>query len=313
MCCGALLETKLHMRKILIGLIFCILMINSNAQRIPYRQGDLWGAKKITGRILVEPIFEEVFPFIYDDSTEYNLARFKQNDKYGFLESTFGNIIIPPIYDSATNFNNGYAKVLIGSNEFIINQKGEKFSNLNLYSEKHLSDKYLMETDLLLDKKKVNEVSVSFMLTDIYDRAYKVNSSENVYLISYKDKKWGLISETNEILPMKYDSIKTFINYTFLGYKDNKIDLVTKDSDGIYQKSGFDNVIILNRKRDNRMLFIVELDDLWGVFSTSINKIEFKYMDIKPIPESDSEFLIETVDGEKGYINNILGLEYFEK
>ena len=53
------------------------------------------------------------------------MARIKKKFKYGFIDTT-GNELIPPIYEEATDFNEGFAIAKIDGNWIVIDKQGNK-------------------------------------------------------------------------------------------------------------------------------------------------------------------------------------------
>lgn len=87
---------------------------NTNRQNYTYQDGDemveiaepiqsqnyKYGFKDQTGKIVIEPKFEEA-----SDFTEDGLARIKLNGKYGYIDKT-GKIVIEPKYDFISSYLN---------------------------------------------------------------------------------------------------------------------------------------------------------------------------------------------------------------
>ncbi|PWB22313.1 WG repeat-containing protein [Flavobacterium sp. HTF] len=100
---------------------------------------------------------------------------FKENNKWGAIDSTGVNIIKPK-YDSMTDFAKGFSIGTIGNKSYIIDKKGKATQTLK------------------------------------YDKIEK--SSAKVALVSINGK-WGAIDQNNKLItPIKYDKIEEF-NYDF--------------------------------------------------------------------------------------------------
>jgi len=114
------------------------------AKLIPFQQGDLWGYRTASGKIVIEPryVIAERFsaqgiaavsgdrgwwyidrtgkpviqPFLFDngpDPFRENLARFPRDGKFGFFDRR-GVVVIRPAFDFAAPFSGGRAAVCEG-------------------------------------------------------------------------------------------------------------------------------------------------------------------------------------------------------
>lgn len=69
-----------------------------------FPENDHFGFMDETGRVVIKPSFDAV-----EDFSE-GLAAFEVHDKWGFIDRT-GRIMIPPQFDSANSFSEGLALV----------------------------------------------------------------------------------------------------------------------------------------------------------------------------------------------------------
>ena len=67
-------------------------------------RGGKWGFKERNGKIVVEPVYDEVFTY-HDD-----LCCVEKEEKFGYINRQ-GEVVIPIEYDCATSFSEGYACV----------------------------------------------------------------------------------------------------------------------------------------------------------------------------------------------------------
>lgn len=81
-----------------------------------YRMGLL----DCVGNVVVEPISE--CTVIFSDG----LAKISQKGKFGYVDMS-GKLVIPVIFDDATDFKYGKAMVEFGNKRFCINKNGENF------------------------------------------------------------------------------------------------------------------------------------------------------------------------------------------
>jgi len=64
---------------------------------IPFRKGDLWGYADTTGKLIIEPQYDEAMIF-YNDYTFV-----KKKGKYGMINQS-GKLVLPFKYDAVTNY-----------------------------------------------------------------------------------------------------------------------------------------------------------------------------------------------------------------
>ncbi|MCH8331007.1 MAG: WG repeat-containing protein [Bacteroidetes bacterium] len=83
---------------------------------IPYRNGAKWGYSNRNKEIIIETIYEEVWPF------SESVARVMNNGKYGLIDEQ-GHTVFPVIYDQIGDFKEGLACVEL-SDKFGLIDKG---------------------------------------------------------------------------------------------------------------------------------------------------------------------------------------------
>lgn len=79
---------------------------------------DKYGAVDKTGAVKIPFQYEELWPI------SEGLILFMQNGKYGYLDGTSLEAIIPTQYEKATSFHDGMAVVYDGTKAFLIDRKG---------------------------------------------------------------------------------------------------------------------------------------------------------------------------------------------
>ena len=85
---------------------------------VKINRGGKWGFKDRSGKMAIEPVYDEVFTF-HDD-----LCCVEREEKFGFVNRN-GEIVIPIEYDCATSFSEGYACVYKREKCGYINTKNE--------------------------------------------------------------------------------------------------------------------------------------------------------------------------------------------
>ena len=108
---------------------------------VEYFQSQLLETRKVDGYFLkglmcvakdgkygfVNYYGEVVIPLIYDYASDFwgALAKVKKGNKWGFID-TLGNVVVDFIYDNAANFNNGRARVVRDNLYGFIDDSGEE-------------------------------------------------------------------------------------------------------------------------------------------------------------------------------------------
>lgn len=85
---------------------------------VKINRGGKWGFRERSGKMVIEPVYDEVFTF-HDD-----LCCVEKDEKFGFINRN-GEIVIPIEYDCATSFSEGYALVYKRDKCGYINAKNE--------------------------------------------------------------------------------------------------------------------------------------------------------------------------------------------
>lgn len=84
---------------------------------IKYKRNNKYGFKDLKGKIIIPPIYDEVFNF------SENLACVEKDNKYGYIDRN-NNLVIPYNYDLAMSFSEGLACVSIGEKSGYIDNNG---------------------------------------------------------------------------------------------------------------------------------------------------------------------------------------------
>lgn len=192
-----------------------------------------YGFINSNGKILVRPIYDEVFDF------KDGFAKVVKNKKYGFIDKT-GRIIVKPIYDDADDFSEGMALVKKGETYRFINDKGKLLFNvaqqyecikesdhyrsfndgLVLVKKKEVKKKYSNPNEELLDLIKENMYGkvINYAFLDktgkivIKDLMYEYISDFSDGLVRVcKDSKDGFIDKTGKmVIQMQYSDFSNF-------------------------------------------------------------------------------------------------------
>ena len=85
---------------------------------VKINRGGKWGFKDRSGKMVIEPVYDEVFTF-HDD-----LCCVEKEEKFGYINRN-GEIVIPIEYDCAMSFSEGYACVYKRDKCGYVNAKNE--------------------------------------------------------------------------------------------------------------------------------------------------------------------------------------------
>ncbi|MDQ1773071.1 hypothetical protein GQR60_19755 [Labilibaculum sp. A4] len=284
------------------------------AQRFPYKDGEKWGVVSLTGSTKLGLIYDDISPFVYDNTSK-NLARVKLNNKYGFIESRFCSVEIPIIYDDATSFNNGFAQVSKNGEKYVINEFGQKASN-DSFTPSKITDVYYLPSELKVYTQKIKKENwPKFVDENNVIEAYKYTEYDSLYISINQDNSLRLHEGTWSFISGNYDSILVYKNYIFLAYNDNSISLYHREEGSKFGdfETDLNDVRFLLKKDNNKPVFMVKKDSLWGVWQPERLKNEYKYKTIEPCPESSNVLKVNLSNDSYGYILSTVGWEYFKE
>lgn len=165
------------------------------------KKKDLTGYINQKGEWVINPIFEEAYPF---NNTR---AIASQKGKYGAIDLT-GEWIAEPVYDDMTDFSEDLAGVKLDQSWGFIDLNGQlkipfKFENARNFNEGYAA--------VQLDSKVgyINKEG-DWVISNRYDAAYDF---KNGYAIAMQDGKMGFIDKKGEwIIPPVYERANNFVN-----------------------------------------------------------------------------------------------------
>lgn len=164
-----------------------------------------YGAINSNGKLLFSPQYDSLALH------HYGYIETVLHNKKGLLD-TLGNTILPPIYDNINLESKDFIKVVKKSKIGAADSLGQVFIepkwNHITPIYRHL---YKLENDtsFVLFNRNTRQ---TYAIGDYSD--FKPLSTNSSFLLVFKEKKVGLISETGqEILPPEYDEIRYFGNF----------------------------------------------------------------------------------------------------
>lgn len=192
------------------------------------------------------------------------LSLIKENGKFGFVDRV-GNVILKPIYDSAENFKDGYARVQIENDYFNINKKGDKSEpikaskfNFNIkeitvslesngtYSLVNCNTKKTLEKD-------INTISIqgNFILITKNNKKGLLDFAGNTVL---KNTYEELILKKNKIIGKSGNNIDIFDNHVKL---EKKLSL-SDNNFKIYDEKRSDNAVLIEQNSKKGLINIID-------------------------------------------------------
>lgn len=182
----------------------------------PATDNQKFGLINQYGDEIIEPIYDYI-------EVSGNIAKVKQNDKYGFLNKN-GKIIYPVELTSANNFKNGFALVskegnslLIDTNGKIINDFGRDFDVIYDFHEGIAKfEKYIDEVDYNVG---YIDTTGHILIEPIYDEGEYFISGMTKVIINGKAK---LIDKNNKEL---YKPVYTYDSIIEMNSKNEKVEV----------------------------------------------------------------------------------------
>lgn len=150
---------------------------------------------------------------IYEISNGY--ARFERDGKFGFIDATTLQEVIPPIYAYAQNFEGGSALVSLNGERVGIGIRYYNAGRIDLNGKviiplEYSSPYWFMEGLAAVRKGKWGFIDTAGKIIIPFDYDQVKSFSEGVASVKRK-KKWGVIDKSNNvIIPFEYDNIEHF-------------------------------------------------------------------------------------------------------
>lgn len=269
--------------------------IETNIETTPYEKSTLayrkdgkYGLIDFEGKVITEPIYEEITSMHYKEGTFI----VKYADKLGVINLK-GKEIIKPEYETITSDNYYNEKTKNKTTGFIVSKKtegGYRYGYMNYHGRMVLNTEY---TEL--------------------ERVTGIANEKDLYFIAFKEGQAGLLKNKKVILNYEYEDIQySSLNDVLIVQRNGKQGVVSKKGETIvnteYDGITFGGMYINAKKGNTTYLF-----DLNGA------SIENKEMISKTATENSNYFITidqndiyTVVDGEgKTIIDNNYGyIEY---
>lgn len=212
----------------------------SHFEMIPFRIDNKWGYMAPNGAIILEPFYEEAYPF-FD-----GIARVKKYNKYNYIRSN-GEVFQLDGFKIAKDFYNGYAVVVIDTKAGLIDSNGEliiqyaydyigSVNQGRVLTVNKTINKYLNINDVEDYFTISSKVGDDFTDCGVFFALNEKDSYQSYVIYDYQGNR-----VYKEITPLKYIQInyhnKTYIkmiayeeasNLTYLTYLDENGKLLWK-------------------------------------------------------------------------------------
>ena len=200
---------------------------------IPYRKGKKWGFCDRNKKIMIECVYDLVWPF------EEGLARVIKDEKWGCIDTT-GKHVVPCQFEKIESFSEGFAKVMQDRKWGYIDKIGSlitlcKFSNARSFSEGLAG---VMQEGKWGFIDKTGKEIIAFKYNDASP------FSDGLAAVSLNGKSCFIDKTGKEIIPFKYDYATPFSGGLAMVQLEGKY--------GFIDKTG---KVIISLKYDNAALF----------------------------------------------------------
>lgn len=236
---------------------------------LAYRKDGKYGLIDLEGKVITQPIYEEITSMHYKEGTFI----VKQEEKLGVINLK-GKEIIKPEYETITSDNYYNEKTKNKTTGFIVSQKTE---NGYRYGYINYRGKMILHTEY----------------TEL-ERVTGISNEKELYFIAFKEGQAGLLKNKKVILNYEYEDIQySSLNDVFVVQRNSKQGVVSKKGETIVNTE-YDNItfggMYINAKKGNT----IHLFDLNGA------SIENKEIVSKTTTSNPNYFI--TVDQDDIYM-----------
>lgn len=284
-----------------------LLVLENNV--LKYKKNELYGLINLDGKMLTEPIYEEV------SSLKNRPGRIlvKKDDRYGVLD-TNGKVVVPVLYysiigDEYCEEENGYQNT-----GFIVSNKsktGILYGYYNSNGKKILETKYesisrILEYNdnstylivMLNGKKGVLKNGRKLIDLNYQDVMYSRNSK--IFIVN-KNGKYGFFAKNGkEILEPKYEAYE--IAGEYISVKENDKNVLYDINGNYIDQKNYKSILEVGNS--SYFIAISEKDNSYSILSKDVN-IENSYKNISYL--FDNLFTFTNQEGKCGIIDATKG------
>lgn len=275
--------------------------------------------------------FEQVLPIMCETSSsnipyEKSVLKYKQNGKYGIIDF-LGKKITKPIYDSIESLEYREGSLLVEQNQKfgVININGQQIIKTeydDIKSDGYYSEeKDYMQSGFIVQVKTDEGYRYGYInkngkeITKLeYNEINRITEikGDNVYLLTSKNGKYGILKDTENILQNLYEEIEyNKTNNLFIVQKNSKQGIISLEGKEILPIE-YDYVLcsgtkITTKKDENIELYNAKGEKQDAKYDNSIETSNENY--IITINEND-EFGIVNKEGQALIQNKYQYIEY---
>lgn len=168
------------------------------------RSGPEYGYifNKLTGDVVLDPVADIKCP-----PKGLNLAYYSNGEKYGYVDLQTFEVVIPPIYSTASDFCDGIAAVSVNDTLLFIKEDGQRYIKESYRLVDRVDDCNLWrgfcKVGTFDNKQGVVDESGKWLIEPIYDG---ICEEANGYWTMTVGDKWGVMTPDFQILfPCQYN------------------------------------------------------------------------------------------------------------
>lgn len=231
---------------------------------------------KLTGDIVLDPVADIKCP-----PKGEKLAYYSNGEKYGYVDLQTFEVVIPPVYSTASDFCEGIAAVSINDTLLFIKEDGQRYIAESYRLVDRVDDCNLWrgycKVGTFDDKEGVIDTSGKWLIEPIYE---KLCEESGAYWTMAKSGEWGVITPDYQIMfPCQYSMaqvisdkgiILTMENHTMKRYGfdrrllDNNV--FSEIMDMTYNSEEYDKDGVRKEKVASCRKYMVE-SGYWGLMS----------------------------------------------
>ena len=196
---------------------------------IPYLKGDKWGFCDVKKNLLIEPKYDEVYPFIEE------MALIKLNDKHGFINQN-GQEIIEIKYDDANPFSEGLAVACLKDEFGYLDKNGRTVIDFDYGKASDFSEG-LAYVDWEKEDNLYGGWFINKLGEEVFELSHFFMSDFNEGLCCVmNDDKYGFIDKSGEtVISLIYDYASPFSDGLAIVRVDRKFGFINKKGEKIHK------------------------------------------------------------------------------
>lgn len=284
-----------------------LLVLENNV--LKYKKNELYGLINLDGKMLTEPIYEEV------SSLKNRPGRIlvKKDDRYGVLD-TNGKVVVPVLYysiigDEYCEEENGYQNT-----GFIVSNKsktGILYGYYNSNGRKILETKYesisrILEYNdnstylIVMSNGKKGVLRNGRKLIDLNYQDVMYSRNSKIFIVN-KNGKYGFFAKNGkEILESKYEAYE--IAGEYISVKENDKNVLYDINGNYIDQKNYKSILEVGNS--SYFIAISEKDNSYSILSKDVN-IENNYKNISYL--FDNLFTFTNQEGKCGIIDATKG------